>query len=65
MIKIKEAKEIQITTKRGDYILWDEAGVIKGTTPENYNAYVRNERQVQKFDGFTFDEAIEYVKKYF
>jgi hypothetical protein len=46
------------------YVCFEELGHTKITTTENYEAYIRNERQVVNFDG-TVEEAAEYVEKHF
>ena len=47
-----------------NYVCFEECGQTKITSKENYEARIRNERQVVKFDG-TIEEATEYVEKYF
>lgn len=46
------------------YACFEEFGQTKITSIENYEARIRNEREVVKFDG-SVEEAAEYVKKYF
>jgi hypothetical protein len=53
---------MKICTK--GYVCFEEFGQTKITKQENYDAYIRNERQVVRFDG-TIEEAAEYVEKYF
>ena len=46
------------------YVCFDEFGQTKITSTENYEAFIRDEREVVKFDG-TVEQAAEYVEKHF
>lgn len=47
-----------------EYACFEEFGQTKITSIKNYEARIRNEREVVKFDG-TVKEATEYVKEHF
>lgn len=47
-----------------EYACFEEFGQTKITPIKNYEARIRNEREVVKFDG-TVKEATEYVKEHF
>ena len=47
----------------GDFVAYKEFGKTKITTKENYEAVIRNERQIITCNG-TIHEAVEYIKKY-
>lgn len=50
---------------RGPYYVREEFGKFKGSV-NNPNARIVDARKIRTFDGFdTFDEVVEYVKKYF
>lgn len=46
------------------YYLWEENNIVKGSL-QNPNVHVINLNKVTNFEDFTFDEAIEYVKRCF
>ena len=46
----------------GNYVAYSEFGKTKITNKTNYEAVIRNERQVITFDG-TIHEAVEYIKQ--
>ena len=46
----------------GDYVAYKEFNQTKITTKTNYEAVIRNDRQVITFDG-TIHEAVEYIKQ--
>lgn len=47
-------------------IIYKDFGGYKMTNEANYNAYIRNERQVVDFSAFSSaDEIIAYCVKYF
>lgn len=47
------------------YIMFNEYGTWYHTTRENFTAYLRNARKIQKWDGFeTVAEIREYWNKY-
>ena len=48
----------------GNYVAYSEFGKTKITNKTNYEAVIRNERQVITFDG-TIHEAVEYIKQNF
>lgn len=60
--KREGATQMKIYSK--GYVCFEEFGHTKITSKENYEALIRNERQVVNFDG-TIEEAVEYVEKYF
>ncbi len=48
----------------GDYVAYTEFGKTKITSVANYEAVIRNDRQVVTFDG-TIHEAVAYIKQNF
>ena len=47
------------------YIIWEENGVVKGTTFENYYERVRNLNIVHKFDNMNLEDAAKYAIAFF
>ena len=47
------------------YIIWEENGVVKGTTFENYYKRVRDLNLVNKFDFMNIEETAKYALAFF